>query len=500
MSKFSKLCSCEYTKIIKKKSTKIMLIILVIALLAAAGFTALTKKLTDFADESITSGEYKNNLQAELDSFKHELSDNAGNLDEASKNELQAKIDTFQFAIDNDVNTYLEYWKADIVGRDLYSSTLDLYNYKSMGQDDEQKKAQDIVDRICGLVKNDDYIGYINYEKQGIKALLDGGTITKEEHDERIYLLDLQQKYEIGKVYNKEDVWKSSTLSEIEQLKTSLYTGIDQTTYKALTEKKYKEIEDMIKIDEYRLEHNLPPYAAGEASVSLGSTRKVYDYMAGSFISFVLTVMMVIIAGTSISSELSKGTIKFWSFTPYKRWKILLSKLVVSTAILVITTVCIALISSVVGNIFFGANNAQGYLYVSNGSVKEINYVLFSVLYNLVDAIEIFVFMVLALMLSTVARNSAVAVGVSIATYLGGSTIMQIVNLFIKSDWVKFVPFNNLSLTSRIFSGDVSYSTSSMISGLTGNIPLGFSFAVLGVCTLLMIITMFDSFRKRDIT
>ena len=38
-----------------------------------------------------------------------------------------------------------------------------------------------------------------------------------------------------------------------------------------------------------------------------------------------------------------------------------------------------------------------------------------------------------------------------------------------------------------------------MISNITGNISVGFSVAVLGVCAVLMIITMFDSFRKRDI-
>ena len=107
--------------------------------------------------------------------------------------------------------------------------------------------------------------------------------------------------------------------------------------------------------------------------------------------------------------------------------------------------------------------------------------------------------MVFALMLSTVSRNSAVSVGLSIATYLGGATIMQIINLLVKVDWIKFIPFNNLSLQSRIFTSDVSYSASSMISGITGNISIGFSIAVLGVCVFLMIVTMFDSFRKRDI-
>ena len=108
-------------------------------------------------------------------------------------------------------------------------------------------------------------------------------------------------------------------------------------------------------------------------------------------------------------------------------------------------------------------------------------------------------FIVLAMMLSTVARNTAVAVGTSIAAYFGGSTIMQILNLFIKSEWLKFIPFNNLTLADRIFTSDVSYSATSMVSSLTGNISVQFSLGVLAVCAVIMIVTMFDSFRKRDL-
>ena len=114
-------------------------------------------------------------------------------------------------------------------------------------------------------------------------------------------------------------------------------------------------------------------------------------------------------------------------------------------------------------------------------------------------ATEIFMFLLLALMLSTVTRNTAVAVGISIAAYLGGSTIMQILNMFVKSDWIKFIPFNNLTLADRIFTNDISYSASTMISSLVGNVSVEFSLGVLGVCAVIMIVTMFDSFRKKDI-
>ena len=497
MNKFLKLCSCEYTKVVKKKSTKIMFIILILSMLASVGLTTLTKKVTDFADEEMANEDYKTALQTEIDTLKHELTENTS-LDEASKNELKARIDVNQFGLDNEINSRVSYWKSDVLYTEVFASKMNVYNYQALEQENEAKKEQEKADKLCEIIKNNDFAGYINYQRAYQKSLFDAGVLKQEEYDAQIYFLDLVEKYEIGKEYNKDDAWKTSMYYEIQLLKASMISGIDQTTFKALTEKTYKEAENRIKIDEYRLEHNLAPYAAGDGT-SLGSNRKVYDYMAGSFIQFVITVMMVIIAGTSISTEISKGTIKFWSFTPNKRWKILLSKLVVSIVILIGMTIIASLISTLVGNIFFGAKNAQGYLYVSNGNVHEINYVLFSILYNLVGAIEIFVFMVLALMLSTVARNSAVAVGISIATYLGGATIMQIINLLVKVDWIKFIPFNNLSLQSRIFTGDVSYSASSMISGLTGNISVGFSLAVLGVCVFLMIVTMFDSFRKRDI-
>lgn len=499
MGKFIKLCSCEHTKIMKKKSTKVMFILLILALFASAALTALTNKVTNFANDMVASETGKEHLQTTLDSFKHEL-ENSNNLDEASKNELRARIDTYQFAFDNDINSSLPYWKNDAVFVDLYGSIIQMYNNKSMALEDETKKAQDECDKIRELVKNDDFNGYISFNKENLKSQLEKGIVDQKSYDAQMYVLDLKEKYQIGKEYNSEDAWKVSVLSDIESSKVSLYTGIDQIGgYRALTEETYKELEDSIKINEYRLEHNMAPYMTGSTMVSFGSNRKVYDYMAGSLMQFVLTIMVIIIAGTSVASEMTKGTIKFWSFTPYKRWKILLSKIVVSTFILVATTIVISLISTLVGNIFFGAGNAQGYLYVSNGNVHEINYVLFSVLYNLVGAIEIFVFMILALMLSTVTRNAATAVGISLAAYLGGSTIMQIINLFVKSDWIKFIPFNNLSLASRIFKGDISNAASSMISSLTGNITVGFSLAVLGVCVVLMLVTMFDSFRKRDI-
>ena len=101
-------------------------------------------------------------------------------------------------------------------------------------------------------------------------------------------------------------------------------------------------------------------------------------------------------------------------------------------------------------------------------------------------------------MLSVLTRNTAVAVSFSVAIYIGNTIAMAIINQFITKDWIRFVPFNNLNIADKIFpnaSNPISFAT----DGFATSTSLGFSLAVLGVCAILMLVTMYDSFNRRDI-
>ena len=76
---------------------------------------------------------------------------------------------------------------------------------------------------------------------------------------------------------------------------------------------------------------------------------------------------------------------------------------------------------------------------------------------------------------------------------------MSIINSFIKSEWIKFVPFNNLNIFDKIFTNYTSPINFSMGTSFTATTSLTFSLIVLGVCAVLMLVTMYDSFNKRDI-
>ena len=139
------------------------------------------------------------------------------------------------------------------------------------------------------------------------------------------------------------------------------------------------------------------------------------------------------------------------------------------------------------------------YLFVQNGEVKALSNLTYIILYYLTSCIDILVYMLFALMLSTLTHNTALSVGVSIACYIGSGIVMNILNLYITADWIKYIPFNNLGIADKIFSNNISFSTMQMTSELLSKVTMGFSISVLIVCVILMIVSMFDSFNKRDI-
>lgn len=498
MIKFFKLCLCEYTKIMKKASTKVMIVLLILTLFLAAGITQLIKVM-DSTFYYQDGNESQNQIDFEIDALKSRLNDS--NLDTSTKNEIQAELEMYELAKQYNINIFSytdeKYWKNSIL-YDIMDAKIDEYNLKSLQSEPKYNEAKNNTNKLIEIFKNDDYNSYIELQKNNLKKQLDDKTISQEDYDIKLKSLELQEKYDIGKTNTKEDVWKSELVTEIESLQQNINSGINKDTGKVLKEEDLNKAKEKIKINEYRLEHNLKPVFS-QYSSDTGSSRKTYDYLVSSFSVAILTILTIIIAGTSISTEISKGTIKFWAFTPNKRWKILLSKLCVITFMLLFTTVAITLLSDLVGNLFFGSTDTAPYLYVQNNEVQEINYILYTLLLNLAKSLEVFIYLLFAMMLSVVTRNTAVAVGISIATDLGSSMFMPILNTFIKKDWIKIIPFNNFNLAQRIFVNDTSYIAMNMQSQMSNNVSLKFSLILLTVCAVLMIITMFDSFKKRDI-
>ena len=462
----------------------------------AKGITALSNYSMSFIGNN---AEWKTELQNRINYLKNTVEDdNHYNADALAQ--TKAQIEIYELALENDINydySYnYNYWKRQLLDEIMALRTkvmlLENNRYLSKEQKEDKEETQNKAEERINIIKNDDYAGYIELLKREEKVKLDNKEIEQDEYDDNIYLLDLKAKYEIYKNDGMEYSSKQSIYYDIENIKESLRTGLNSNTGKLLKPSEVNEMQDAIKIDIYKLENNV---AVVEA---MTDERTIYDTVSEQFSMLMIALLMIIIAGSAISNEISKGTIKFLLFTPNKRWKVLASKIISAIIILLILTVLLSLLSVLVGNIFFEKPGNE-YIYIKDGEVRTLSYLSYTVLHFLASSIDVLVYMFFAFMLSTITRNTALAVGLSVASYVGSGIVMNLINMYIKADWVKFIPFNNFGIADKIFTSGASYTTMQMASEGLNNVSVWFSLGVLGVSTLLMIISMFDSFNKRDI-
>lgn len=474
--KIFKLFISENIKTWKKFSTKVLLVIVLLSIMAVLGITKLMQKLDNNVTYTREVANYnEENLKSQIEYLKSELENDS--LDEVSKQNIQKQIEQYQLCLDYNINGYGSTWRNDIVEQIVDAKMID-----------DTEKAE----KLIKLLKEDNFNEYIEIQRQSLKESLKSKSITEQEYNDEILVLDLKEKYEIGKD-EQENTWKNYAIIEIETNQKSLRTGINQQTRKVLKAEEKQELEDAIKIDIYRLENNIPTAEQG----SDNNYRMRYEMMAPTFVVAVISIIAIIIAGGAISTETSEGTIKFWALTPNKRWKILTAKILSLIFYILIITLISSLLSIIVANVFFNGDG-ETYLYVQNGQVKEIGNALYTIEYYMVKTIPVIMFALFALMLSVITRNTAVSVSIGIALYMGNGIFMTIINSFVTKDWVRYIPFNNLNLVDKVFP-NAGKLIDTGVSNFATTSSLGFSMTVLGVCAILMLVTMYDSFNKRDI-
>ena len=488
MSKIWKLFINENIKTWKKLSTKIMIIVAIVAIIGTLGLVKIMQKTSENVIIADNSDNWRKSIEQEMKYMEEQLKNDE--LDEATKASYEQQIEMYKISLEYDVSPWkMNYWKTDLIQE---ISNLKMQQKYSLEENEINKLDTEITNLIDKLTK-DDYEGYIDLQIAEQKTQFDNGQISEQEYKDKVKILDITKKSEIGKELN-DPYWKQTLIREIESAQASVRTNIDKETGKVLTVEKKQEYEDLIKINEYRLENNTPP------SVYSENYRTIFEILASMFGVAVIAIIVIVIAGGTISSEVSTGSIKFWALTPNKRWKILTAKILSVLFYIIVITLLIVAITIVISNVFFrDTETGDQYIYVKNGEIKVIESNLFIFEQYFVKIIPVVIFVLFAIMLSTLTRNSATSISFSLALYLGNGIAMSIINSFIKSEWIKFIPFNNLNIFDKIFTNYTSPINFSMGTSFTSTTPLTFSLAVLGVCAILMLVTMYDSFNKRDI-
>lgn len=438
MAKFFRLVKNEYIKTLKKASTKIMLILII---LAAAGVSVLS-----FGVKKLSSNDYL---------FAQEQKDFSAEIADLKKMQPEG--------YEKDIKIY-EYLNAQKVKPGSWQAVFALNIPDSIPQ---EQLYTDVLDNV--IKKNGDWKKACEILKNNAPA----NSGAKWEYEYR-----LENNIPFG------STWKDDAITEISDNKDVLNSLSNEAQ-----SSESKKLDEQVKMNLYRLEHNIDIDVNSTMSNSTDGATNFWSAMSmsTSLISLV-GLLVIIIAGSCIANEFSQGTIKFLLINPVKRWKILFSKYftVITFGYIMIALLFVVMIPF--AGIFLGFDSISApYLYISDGNVHEMSPFLHIIKLYLLNSVDVVVMATMAFALSSLFKSSALAIGAGVFCMMGGSTLIQILSM-LKQDWARYLLFANTNLAS-IYEGKSLFPQHS----------LTFALVVIAVHMVIFLLTAWDGFTKREV-
>lgn len=238
-----------------------------------------------------------------------------------------------------------------------------------------------------------------------------------------------------------------------------------------------EEVQRSIVINQYRLDHQLPPSENNMWGMVLQLSQLIV----------VVTIFTVVIAADIVAGEFASGTIKLLLIRPASRSKILLSKYISTILFSILLLVATFLTALILNGFLFGFSDVGApYLYAGNDmAVHESSMFLHAVNTYALKCVELVMIVTLAFMISTVFRSSSLAISLSLLLLFLGQAITM---FFSQWSWGKFWLFANTDLTQYI-------EGKPLIEGMN----MGFSITVLLAYFVIFNYLSWTIFNRRDV-
>lgn len=230
-----------------------------------------------------------------------------------------------------------------------------------------------------------------------------------------------------------------------------------------------------------------------ENNVDINKSNDVRGILKNLFNEYGLfiIVMIVMIAGTIVSEEFNKGTIKLLLVKPYDRRKILLAKFITVLIMILFSIAVVVIMELIVGGIIFGWNSLSVPILQYNFDTQSLeNIPIFTYLgiEILTQLPKLILLATLAFSCSTLFTNSAVAIAIPLLGYMSADMINMLVIQY-KVEFMKFFVSLNWDFKEYLF-GKLP-----TMEGLT----LGFSIIICSLYFVAMLIPTFIAFKKKNI-
>lgn len=468
----------EIFKLIHKTSTYVILII-------ALAFVILTNYLNAtiannttvvYSEIDITSvNDFISNYNPEIDS----LEEYAYNL---------ALLDSYNLAEDYDAGS----WQYEVF-MDEYLE-LNTEYYKLMYGEKDEKKLEEINASLLDMLQkiyNDDWRAFATKEKEKIekeiklydealqtttnsKDIIDIN-INKNIASEKLALVEyrLEEDVSYGNDYLNQAIFNiENVLYNVAEYRYNL--GADREDYEYELKTYYE--------NKYILEEKMDTISSDNLRSGVVSFYNNY--------AFLIIVFVVMVAGSIVSEEFSKGTIKALLTVPHSRAKILTAKFI--TILLTIPFIVLLLLAFefIVGGVIFGFSSLSipvaTYNIATNGVdvLNVFSYLLVNLLANLP---ELILLATLAFTCSILFNSTAFAITITFCGMIGS----ELINAFALNFDINFLDYfvtTNWNFSYFLFGGSSPFGLS-----------MGHGLLVCFTYFVIMLVIAYAVFTNRDI-
>jgi len=269
----------------------------------------------------------------------------------------------------------------------------------------------------------------------------------------------------------KAEDWRTETMELVGRYEERLKISELSSTLRA-------DAENKLKIAEYRLANDVltPPNNPWSALLTFSGLIEM------------VIIFSIIIAADMVAGEYTAGTMKLLLIRPHKRTKILFSKFIAVSLFSLVMLVLLVVCGYVTNALLYGLGdihitdlflNQQGQIVSQNVIMQVIK------MYGL-SIFPVMGYVAFAFAVSTVLRNSALAVGISLLIMIVGNSMIEATA---KIEVLKYLPFANSDISLYIFHLPAR-----------PEMTLGFSISVLLVYMFGLTLISWAVFKKRDVS
>lgn len=466
----------ELYKIFHKKSIYIILLITLLFSIFVNFIYNSSFASVNYLDESY-----------ELELYYSKTLEKEGNTD--SEDYLYSKIyiKTYEFAKSFGKDS----WQRYILSTDeTYSTRLNnimdtivKYELKKLNNKELYEQALKEKDTLEKELKEISWKEFAKKDIENTKELLASETIeeAKYMYQAKIDTLNLRLNNNIKYGFNN-----FNDYLEIYQNNRSIVLSYEEVEESLLKEEEKKNrdsaIQDM-ELVKYRIENKIeePSY------------KTAYSVINNFYIEFniIIIVIIVLVSGSIVSDEFSKGTIKLLLVKPYTRTKILLAKYVTTLLMVLFAIIVTFTFNFIISGIFFGYDSLSIPFIVYDlgaNTIKEMHILKYVLLMTIAILPQLIILSTLAFSLSAITTSTSLTNTLTMVVAFGGNIINAIAQT-LEITLIKLSVTLHWDFSCYLFGGASPYK----------GVSLPLSITVCIIYLILMLVITNIVFNKRNI-